>query len=60
LPRASDLPNYAYWVPGIAACLLRFGGVGVSLTFCSDCLQTKILLISTSWVARIPGMSHLT
>jgi hypothetical protein len=31
-----------------------------SLTFCPCWLQTTILLISTSWVARIKGVSHHT
>jgi hypothetical protein len=30
----------------------------VSQTVCPDWLQTEILLISASWVARITGVSH--
>jgi hypothetical protein len=57
------LPPEPLYQPFLFLLFLRvcdgyFWDGGVSQTICPGWLQTTILLISASWVARIIGMSH--
>jgi hypothetical protein len=39
-------------------CVMDFFKIGSRKLLCPGWLQTKILLLSVSWVARVTGMSH--
>jgi hypothetical protein len=58
--RASQLPgrhSTTWAIPSTLFCAVYFWD-RVLWTICLGCLRTMIFLISASWIARIPGVSH--